>query len=416
MGGGVGSIPGTAFGGATDPGSIEISEGFRIIPTITAAERYDSNVFFQPKTPGVDSSDYVSTISPQIRGLFAGREMTLNAIVGASASYFVKNTNFNYVAVNGGLSLNLGSMLDRLWRGIGVTVNETFLYTPQPPSFWVGNQTGDTSNPYTNGQQVGRVSSTSNNINVSVTAPLTQTLSLIGSYSNGFLRFGKSEVQQAGALLNTSFQSFNVGMSMQLSPQDSMSLTFNDSEYRYEQATGGSFSTRAGMIGWNHQFNPAVKLTSSAGAAISEVQSPGLSNGQTTTTVSPQGRVALVLKDSTTMLSMAYGLAFAPAYQFGAAALLTNTVSLSMTQETPIPRLVGVASFNYGRGDQIGSNPVSAISYKNYMATAGISYKLTPRTFLNLSYLYSNYDNQSGAMNNSYDRQVLTLNLAQAFY
>jgi hypothetical protein len=413
MGGGTGGISGTAFGGATDPSNVQSRGGFQVIPSIAVAERYDSNVFFQAKVPGLDRSDYVTTVVPQIRGLYGGSAMTVNATVGANAEYYAKNTNFNYVGANSALSLDLSPMLNRLWEGMTVTVVDRFTYTPQPPSFLVGNQEGDTSNPFTRGQQVGRVSVTSNVVGTTVSAPLTQTLSLTGGYSYGFLRFGTSEVQQVGALLNSSYQTFKVGMSMQLSPQDSVSLSFLDSETRYEQAVG-SFSSRGGTIGWAHLFSPNVTLASSAGAMVLQGQSSGLSN--VPTTVVPQGRVALIWRDRTTSLSLAYGLAISPSYQFQAQPLLTNTVTFSVTQQTPIPQLVGVASVNYGRGDEIGSKSVNAVSYTSYVATGGVLYKFTPQTFLNLMYQYANYDNQFGATNNSFDRHVVSISLAQAFY
>ena len=113
---------------------------------------------------------------------------------------------------------------------------------------------------------------------------------------------------------------------------------------------------------------------------------------------------------------MAYWVAISPSYQFQAQPLLTNIVTFSVTQVTPIPQLVGVASVNYGRGDEIGSKSVNAVSYTAYAASGGVLYKFTPQTFLNLTYLYANYDNQFGATNNSFDRHVVSISLAQAFY
>lgn len=424
MGGGMGGVPGTAFGGATDPSMVQMREGFRVIPSIGVRERYDSNVFFQAKTPGQDRSDYVTTVVPQIRGLYGGNAMTVNATVGANAEYYVKNTNFNYIGANAGLFLDLTPMLDRLWRGMTFTVADRFIYTPQPPSFLVGNFEGDTSDPLTRGQQVGRVSVTNNVLTTTVSAPLTQTLSLTGGYQNGFMKFGTSDVQQVGAVLNTNYQTFNAGMSMNLSPQDSVILSYFGSQYRYDQA--GSFSSNGGRIGWTHRFSPNVTLVSAAGATVIQRQSSGsgaqATQGQPTglsnvsTTVAPQGTMALTWRDGTTSLSLAYGLGISASYQFQAQPLLTNIVSFSLTQVTPIPQLVGVASVNYGRGDEIGSKSVNAVSYTSYSATGGALYKFTPETFLTLIYQYANYDSQFGAMNNSFDRHVVSVSLAQAFY
>ena len=414
MGGNIGGIPGTAYGGANDPSMVPITEGFRIIPLIAVAERYDSNVFFKAKSPGLeDRSDYVTSVVPQIRGLYGGSAMRVNATVGATAEYYAKNPDFNYVGSNAALSLDLSPMLDRLWKGTTFTVLDRFRYTPQPPSFLTGNHEGDTSNPFLTGQQVGRVNSTSNTVNAIVSAPLTQTLSLTGGYSYGFLRFGSSQVQQAVALLDSNFQTFIAGMSMQLSPQDGITLNFIDSEFRYEQ-NGGSISSKGGIVGWNHAFSPAVTLVSSAGATVVERQSSGAPTAPST--VVPRGYAGLTWRDSTTTLTMAYGLLISPSNQSSAQPLLANTVTFSMTQLTPIPQLVGVASVNYGRGDQIGSNSVNAVSYTSYAASGGMVYKFTPQTFLNVNYQYANYDNQFGTTTNSFDRHAVYISIVQAFY
>ena len=412
--GGIGSIPGTPFGGANDPSNVPITDGLHVIPFISVTERYDSNVFFRARSLGLDRSDYVTSVAPQIRGLYGGRAMTVNATVGANAEYYVKNPNFNYVGTNAALILDLSPTLSRLWKGTTFTVVDRFRYTPQPPSFLVGNQEGDTSNPFLTGQQVGRVNSTSNTVGATVGAPLTETLSLTGGYSYGFLRFGSSQVQQSVTLLDSSFQTFTVGMLMKTSPQDSVTLNFIDQEFRYEQ-NGGSFSSKGGIVGWNHAFSPAVTLASSAGATAIERRFSGSSTGSSST-VAPRSNVVLTWKDQTTSLTMAYGLTVVPSNQSTPQLLLTNFVTLSVTQVTSIPELVGVASMNYGRGDQIGSTSVNAVSYRSYAASGGMVYKFTPQTFLNVSYQYANYDNQFGTTTNSFDRHVVFINIAQAFF
>ena len=425
IGGGMGGIPGTAFGGANDPSMVPITDGFRVIPSITVAERYDSNVFLSPKSSTLDRSDYVSTVAPQIRGLYSGSAMTVNATVAAVASYYAQHTNLSNVGTNAGLFLDLSPMLGRWWQGATFTVFEQFRYTPEPPSFLAGNHQGDTANLFLTGQQVGRANSRSNTVGAAVSMPVTETLSLTGSYSNGFLKFGSSQTEQAGTLLNSSVQTFTVGMLKQLSLQDSVTLNFIDSETQFEQ-NRGSFSSRGGIIGWNHAFSPAVTLFSSAGATVVERQSSGLgaqgaqgqSSGPSTgsSTVAPRGNAVLTWRDRTTTLTMAYGLSVVPSNQSSAQPLLSNTVTFAVNQVTTIPELVGVASVNIGRGDQIGSTSVNAVSFSSYAASGGMVYQFTPQTFLNLNYLYSNFDNQFGATTRSFDRHVVSISIAQAFY
>lgn len=432
----MGSIPGAAYGGATDPSMVQLTDGFRIIPTIGAAQRYDSNVFLQPKTSGLDRSDYVSTLTPQLRGLFAGSGMKVNATVGATAEYYAKNTDFNYVGANAGLSLNLGPMLDRLWQGMIVTITDSFQYTPQPPSFLVGDQptttstsgttpqVNNTQNLLVNGTQVGRVSSTSNNLAGSLIAPLSQTLSLSGGYSQGFIRFGTSDVQQVGLLLNTSYQTFNVGLLTKLSPQDTVTLSYLDSSYKYANAAGGSFAARGGTLSWMHLFSPSVTMASTVGVQAFDGGSTGGVNSSTTvsgnssnsSSLVPTGSFGLTWRDNSTSLSVAYGLSLTPSFQFDAQPLLTNTLSFSVVQVTPIPQLTGLLSVNYSRADEFGSGSTNSISYSSYGATGGALYKFTSKTFLNCSYQYFKYDSLFGSQGFSFARQLVSVSLTQAFY
>jgi hypothetical protein len=432
----MGNIPGTAYGGAADPSMVQLTEGFRIIPTISASQRYDSNVFYLPAVRGRrDRSDYVSTLSPQIRGLFAGNGMNLNAVVGATASYFVKHTNFNYVGANAGLSLNLGPILDPLWQGMQLTITDTFLYSPQSPAFLVGDQTGSTSNQagstsnlLVNGMQPGRVSSTGNTLGTTLRAPLSQTVSLTGGYARGFIRFGTSEVQQIGLLLNTSYQTFNVGVMTKLSPQDTVTLSYLDSSYTYGQ-TAGSFTTRGGSLAWMHMFSPSLTLNSTAGVQVLEgglvrsssvpkTTSPTSGSGSSSisSTIVPTGGLGLTWRDQTTSLYLNYGLSLTPSYQFDAQPLLTNNISFSVAQVMPDPQFVGLLGMNYARADEFGASSKNSISYESYGGTGGVLYKFTPKTFLNFNYQYTKYDSQFGAQGFSIARQVVLLSLTQAFY
>jgi hypothetical protein len=76
---GAGTIPGTPFGGAIDPSMVQMREGFQVIPSISIGQRYDSNVFFVSKRPGLDREDFVSTAVPQVRGYYVGESFTVNA-------------------------------------------------------------------------------------------------------------------------------------------------------------------------------------------------------------------------------------------------------------------------------------------------------------------------------------------------
>ena len=65
-------IAGTAqaqFGGScrasAPPSRVPGTGFFEVVPSICVAERYDSNVFFRPATPGLQRDDFVTTVNPR---------------------------------------------------------------------------------------------------------------------------------------------------------------------------------------------------------------------------------------------------------------------------------------------------------------------------------------------------------------
>jgi hypothetical protein len=243
--------------------------------------------------------------------------------------------------------------------------------------------------------------------------PLNQTVSLIGSYSNGFIRYGASDVQQPGVLLNSKYQTYTAGLSIQASPQDILSVNAVNNEYIFTSQSGGSFTSRGGNVEWAHTFTPFLSMKSNAGATVLKREFGGVSQPSK---VAPVGNFALLWRDRTTSMAFIYGVWLAPASQFQAQVLLTQVVSFSLTQQTAIPELLAVASLNYGRGDQYGSSSGTAISYASVGGTGGVVYKFSPQTFFGLNYSYGNVENQFGNNTFAFDRHVVQMSLSHAFY
>src|SRR5919112_1082296 len=80
----------------------------RFIPSLAVSEAYDTNVFFI--SSGAHLQDYVTTITPQIRGEHKSRLLDATGQISLPASLYVRNPGLNYVAVS--TSMNVG--LDQL--------------------------------------------------------------------------------------------------------------------------------------------------------------------------------------------------------------------------------------------------------------------------------------------------------------
>jgi hypothetical protein len=415
MGGGMPNAPGTAFGGATDPSSIQLMNGLRVIPSVQISERYDSNVFFAPKSQlqGLKPGDFITTISPQVRGLFVDHKelVKVNAVVGAVGSYYANNTGLSYVGANVGAGLDMSNLVSQWRPGARWTVSDTYLYSPQPPAFLIGDQSGEQTNPFVAGFQATRAKTSSNSFNTMFEFPLYSTIKLTGSYTNSFIHYGASQVPQAATLINQNVQTYTAGFSVQTSFQDTVRIDFIGNDF--DQGGLGTFSTRGGALGWAHRFSPTVSFNATGG--VQELS--GESNGvRLFSVVAPFGGLAILWKDPTTSIALAYRSGITSSFQFQTAALLSHSVSFNMTQNTPVRDLAGLLGANYGVANEYGSNSGSALSWTTVGGTAGLLYRTTQKMFLMLIYSYQNVDNVFGGTHFAYDKHVVQLSLTQAFY
>ncbi len=414
MGGGMPTIPGTEYGGATDPSSIRAVDRLILIPSVQVSERYDSNVFFAPKSQlqGVSPDDIVTTVMPQVRGLYADREklVKVNVVAAAVGSYYVNNSGLSYVGANAGMVLDMSDLVSQWRPGATWTVSDTFFYSPQPPAFLLGGQFGEQANPLVAGFQATRSKTTSNSVNTMFQLPLNRTINLAGSYSNSFIHYGASPVPQAATLINQDVHAYTAGLLVKVSLQDDVKVDFTGNEF--DQGRLGAFSARGGTLGWIHRFTPTISLNATGGAQLLS----GQSNGAPISMIAPIGSLALLWSDATTSLTLAYRSSVTPSFQFRSAALLNHSVSFNMTQNTPIRDLAGLLQANYSVANEYGSNSENALSWTTVGGTAGFLYRTTGKTFLTLTYSYQNVDNVFGGAHFAYEKHVAQLSLAQAFY
>jgi len=415
-GGGIPNIPGTEFGGATDPSSTRGADGFRIVPLVSISERYDTNVFFAPKNQlqGLTAEDFITTVTPQVRALFTDSQtlVKINAVVGASGNYYVNNTGLSYVGANAGAVLDMSNLLSRWRPGARWTVSETFFYSPQPPAFLPGSQPEEQANLLVTGFQATRTKTHSNSVNTMFQLPLNKTVSFRGSYIHSFIDYGASQVPQASAaLISQDAQAYTAGLLVQTSLQDSVTVDFTSNEF--DQGRFGTFRTKGGAIAWTHRFSHTISINAAGGVQVLSGESNGV---QFSSVIAPFGSLAIRWMGPATNITLAYRSGIAPSFQFQSAALLNHSVSFNMVQGTPIRDLSGLFRGNYSVANEYGSNSGGAQSWTTVGGTAGLLYRATQKTFLTLTYDYQNVDNVFGGAHFAYQKHIAQLSLAQAFY
>lgn len=415
MGGGMPTVPGTEFGGATDPSLIRPGAGVRVIPSIQVSERYDTNVFFAPKSrlQGVSPEDFVTTVAPQIRGLYTDHEhlVKVNAVVGAVGSYYVNNTGLSYVGANAGAILDMSDLLSQWRPGAKWTVSDTFFYSPQPPAFLQGGQSGEQANPLVAGFQAYRTNTRSNSVNTVFELPLNKTVNLGGSYGNSFIHYGATPIAEAPTLISQHAHTYTAGLVMQVSLYDSVRVEFRGNES--DQGSFGAFSTRGGILGWSHRFTPTMSFNAAGGAQVLSGEFNGV---PISSRIVPVGNLSIQWKDPMTFVVLAYWSGITPSFQLKGAALLNHSVMFNMTQKTPIRNLAGLLGADYSVAKEYGSDSGNALSWTTVGGTVGLRYQATQKLFLTVTYSYQNVDNVFGGTHFAYDKHVGQLNLAQAFY
>ncbi|MGE0642665.1 MAG: hypothetical protein AB7P24_03245 [Nitrospira sp.] len=411
-GGSIGAIPGASFESATDPSSMRTASGFHIVPMITVGQRYDSNVFFAPKTPGLDRDDFVTTVSPQARVLFGGDLVSLNTRVGANGQFFAKNNGLNNVGANVGLVIDASKFLGQFWPGTRFTVSDYYVFTPEPMAFLTGSLDTEEVNPLIRGFQAHRVNTHSNSVSVSLAAPISQNFNLTARYLNSLTHFGEPEIPQEGALLNTTFQTYAVGLAKRISLQDTVSASFLGS--KADSGSTQSFSGYGGFVAWDHIFNTRVTLRSTAG-----LQKINDNSGSGSSSIAPGGSLTVFWNETIRSWRLSYNVGITPSLQFLGRPILTHAINFTVTQRTSIENLSAFVGLNYGRGNELGgggSSSSSEISYTSYSASGGMSYRITPKTYIALIYSYARFDNRFGSQTFELDRHLAQVFVTQAFY
>ncbi len=122
-------VPGTGF--------------LEVVPSLCVSERYDSNVFFRPPTPGLQRDDFVTNVTTVFRVNFNGRYASGVLNAGGFGEAYIKNPDLNYLGTVNSLSLNLDNTIKRWLPNASLRIVEALSYTPLPPGF--ANPTPGTS-------------------------------------------------------------------------------------------------------------------------------------------------------------------------------------------------------------------------------------------------------------------------------
>jgi len=353
-------------------------------------------VFF---VPGGNREDYVTNISPQVKVDHKGRLIEGTVQGGATGEVYVKNPGLNYIALNGGVTLNLDNAVAQLVRGAGLKVSDTFYFTPQAPAFVAPGSGSQVSEAFVRGIQAGRANSFTNAGSAIGSYALSPTMDLQATYMHQKIHFGTAFVSPTtGRFFNTTFQTVTAGPQLKVSPLDTATLTYQYQQADFSQGGGsGGFHTHGGSMGWTRAFTPILTANVTGGMTVIEPSNR----------VQYQGGVSVEGKFQNTDASLSYSRGVYPSFFNTGLPLLSQVVTATVSHRVTA-LLTVTANGNYAKNESV---PAGTLSYESYWVTVGLNYRVSRILNATLSYTNSEYKSQSSGQLSRFDRNMVMIGL-----
>ena len=434
-----------------------------VVPSVTASERYDSNVFSTSKQLlsglRLRGEDYVTSVVPQVSLMHKGNYVIGFIQGGATGEKYVNNPGLDYVGYNGTVSADLTPSVRRLDPNASLYVRGSTFYTPQVPGFLGTSADAQSQNPLIRGIQVTRTNTLASSGTVGGGYRVSPTSSLFGSYTYSSVSFG-SEVgpTRSVQLFNTNTHNANLGVAKTLSPLDTVSIRYGYSIA--EQPGADNFKTHAVSGAWSRVLTPSWSSNVSGGVQIFEPQrsdsgvvlieggklaptgsfslfyktkldpliggrsegdGAGFLSTSGSSALSPQGMVpgvptAMSLPGSTSF-GINYSVGVYPGYGQQTGAMISHLVSMQAAYGLSDRMVVG-GSVGYSKSDSVSNgaagNAGQQFSFTSVNTTATISYLLTSNFRLALIHSFTDFRNDA-APESSFQRHTGMLLLSYVF-
>lgn len=267
------------------------AQQIRVVPSIAVTERYDSNVFFTPKSqlaPGTKVNDLISSFTPQLNFIQANSLMTTNLSVGAVIQKFVNNSALDNVGFNASAGIDLSQALTRILpRMKTFRILGTYVYSPSTTAFGAGALGGGLSGggfgsggigvagPLDSGLVTQRIRTTLFSVGFADSYSLSPTTDFQTSYIYSQISFGgalaptnSTTGQPLSTVFDTHTHSISAGPSSRISAIDTLTVryTFTQSS----QAQFGDFTTHNGTLSWARAWTKEWSSSLNGGMSLIE--------------------------------------------------------------------------------------------------------------------------------------------------
>ncbi len=371
-----------------------------VVPSVSIAQRYDTNVFNTPRITGLERDDFVTTLSPQVAIIPRTGGLVRGSLqLGGIAEYYAKHPLLNYLGGNVGGSLDLTRLVQQAVPRMTLLVSDSFTYTPQPPAFLAGgavNVAGDPADQdpasaFARGLQIQRVNTITNSASVISTYALTPTLSLYTNATHALQRYGATPGSQAVAsLVSTNFRSLSSGLEIGVSPNETVRILFTHNRTDFLSGQTSEFppyfETNGGMIAYRRPLLTPAVIGFVSASVLEVIPSHSLQY---------TGSASVTWTRFPDTVSLSYSRQVSPNFLAVGAPIITDLVSLGATR-TLGPRLSTSVAANYARSQSIGAalpegapHAPTDFSFDSYLASASFVYRVAPGLLISGNYLYS---------------------------
>jgi len=438
-----------------------------IIPSLSVSERYDSNVFFTPKSllgPTKEPEDFITTVTPQINVSRAGSMTRSSIFVGGLITRYLHNSNLDYTGINAGGQSDLTGWANRFSQRISaLTLRGTYQFTPSASAFGASPSTngglgigGGSVSPglLNTGLVTNRVSMQRYNLGVGGGYQLTATTNLLGTFDYSKISFGNQSGGVNNPLFSTTGYQGSTTINTGITARDTVGATAAMSHFEQESSSGssssgqGSFTTIRETLNWTRLWTPKLTTFLGAGGIVTLPVGSSVPGQSVKTQFAPTFTARMIytsfsdaLREAGSSLSpysslpalegslnpggivapggyivsMLSSYSIAPSYAFGSGPM--KTLGVGVNANGGITRnLSGQVGMNYSHG----SRDLPSSSFDSIAVSAGALYLIGP-VLATLTYnwmFFSNSTDQASLNTTStyqFSKEMVMLSFSYAF-
>ncbi len=445
--------------------SANVSAQTTIVPSLSVSERYDSNIFWAPKSllaPGSKPEDFITSVPAQLNLNHEGSLMSGSLFGTGIVTKYLHNSDRDFIGWNLGGRLNLTNAAQQMSPRItSLTARGTYNSTPFTTGFGatqggLGTGFGSTSTGVLDtGQVINRVSRQIYTLGLAGGYQLTGVTTLTGSYNYTNISFGDQGAQSGGVnnpLFNTTGHQGSTTISTRISARDTVGASATLSHFIQEQSNAGSgqgsFTTITETLNWNRlwtqelstslrgggivklpvgsdlpgqsvkaQFVPTVGATMTYRSFSEALRDSGASEGPFDSVPAIAGSLSPggIAVPGAYTATLSYRFTLAPSIAFGAGPLKSHVVGINALGGIT-RRLSGLVGANYSHNTR--SAPTS--TFDTVGVTVGARYLMGP-VLASLTYnwlFFSNSVDQSALAAQSqyeFSKKMVMLSFSYAF-